>query len=291
MVITFMRILKRKKGNEQFFYLQHSFRENGKVITKEKYLGKEIPENIEQIKSEIKQQENQILYQKLDLIKQSFQKYWNSLPEIAKQKELEQIAIAFTYNTNAIEGSTITLFETMELIQHQIAPHKSLNDVKETEKHAKVFFQMLKEKQNFNKTALLQWHQQIFEETKAEIAGKYRDFHVRVGMYRAPDWQDVEQLMQQFFGFVKNNKNKMHAIEFAAKIHYQFEKIHPFGDGNGRIGRLIINNILWQNGFPMIIIEVKKRKQYYYALEKDENSFVQYFTRLYLAAHKKRYIE
>ena len=82
---------------------------------------------------------------------------------------------------------------------------------------------------------------------------------------------------------------KIHPVELAARAHYRFEKIHPFGDGNGRIGRLIINYILWYNGYPMIIIENKRRRQYYKALQKDEEGFLNYFLRRYLTVHKKRY--
>ena len=85
-----------------------------------------------------------------------------------------------------------------------------------------------------------------------------------------------------------HNKNKktLHPVELAARLHYQFEKVHPFGDGNGRIGRLITNHILWHAGFPILIIESKKRQAYYRALQSGEEDFVKYFFRTYLSAHK-----
>ncbi|MBS3138317.1 Fic family protein [Candidatus Woesearchaeota archaeon] len=280
-----MRILTRKRGSKTYFYLHHSIRVGDKVATKEKYLGPEIPASIESIKQSFLNELQSPLYHKFDSIKKHFQTEWARLPKVIQEKEKEEIAIAFTYNTNAIEGSTITLHEAREIIHDKIAPNKPLRDIRETETHSKVFLDMLSTKKNINIKLLLQWHQAIFGETKHEISGHFRDYLVRVGDYVGPDWQDVQKLMS---GLVLFLRKPLHPVELAARSHYQFEKIHPFGDGNGRIGRLLMNYILWWNGYPMLIIEYKKRKSYYQALGKDENGFVQYFFRRYLTAHKKR---
>ncbi len=283
-----MRILKRKKGRREYFYLQYSFRKGRKVITREKYLGKEIPKDIEKIKKQIKEELNQELVIKLEKIKKNFTKEWEKYPKSVKETLKEEISIAFTYNTNAIEGSTITLEETEEIIHHKISVNKPLRDVKETEFHSKVFLEMLDKKEKISKNLILKWHKQIFKETKPDIAGRYRDYLVRMKGYLAPDWQDVEKLMDSLIQFV--NKEKINPVELSAIAHYRFEKIHPFGDGNGRIGRLITNSVLWNSGYPMMIIEYKKRKSYYKSLKKSEEEFVKYFIRRYLSINKKRFI-
>jgi len=279
------------KGNEEFYYLQHSIRKDGKVVTLEKYLGKEIPceKELEKLKKEMLKENTLELNKKLEKIKVSFQKEWVSLPASAKEKALEQIAVAFTYNTNAIEGSKITLEETREIIEDKIAPNRPLRDIKETEQHAKVFLEMINKKEKITKELLLDWHMRIFRDSKEDIAGRFRNHLVRVGEHLAPDWQDVEHLMKEFFVYVNNKPKDTNIIEFAARAHYRFEKIHPFADGNGRIGRLIMNYLLWQEGYPMLIIDYKKRKSYYKAFLKDEDNFIRYFLRRYLASHKKRY--
>ncbi len=281
-----MRILKRKKGSKEYFYLQYSFREGKEVITKEKYLGKKIPENIESIEKQIKKKLKEDLYNKLKKIKENFAEEWKTYPESVKEKLKEEISIAFTYNTNAIEGSTITLEEAREIIHDKISPNKPLRDVKETEAHSKVFLEMLDKKEKISNELLLKWHKDIFWETKPDIAGKYRDYLVRIANHLAPDWQDVNKLMNKLIKYA--NTKKINPVELSAIVHYGFEKIHPFGDGNGRIGRLIMNYILWHSGYPMLIIEYKKRKSYYKALQKGEEDFVKYFLRRYLAVHKKR---
>ena len=284
-----MRLLKRKSGSKEYWYLQHSFRKKGKVVTKEKYLGEKIPEDIDKIKEAFKKEVKQDVYKKLEIIKKNFKAEWGKIPESARKRELKEISIAFTYNTNAIEGSTITLEETREIIQDKVAPNKSLRDIRETEAHSKVFLQMLEKKERLTHELLVKWHTEIFNETKPDIAGQYRDYLVSVGPYRAPDWQDVEKLMNELIEFVEESK-KMNHVELAGRIHYRFVKIHPFGDGNGRVGRLITNYVLWYSGHPMLIIEKKGRKSYYKALTKDEEGFVSYFIRRYLAVHKKRYL-
>jgi Fic family protein len=284
-----MRVIKRKKGREEYYFLQHSFRKDGKVITRERYLGKEIPRNIDEIRQELGKEAKKDLYRKLGTIKKNFQKEWKRTPKSARKSELKEIAIAFTYNTNAIEGSTITLEEAREIISDKISPNKPLNDVKETDAHSRVFLGMLENKEIISNMMLLGWHKEIFEGTVKDIAGRYRGYNVRVGQYIAPDWQDVTSLMNSLITYI-NAEKRINPVELSAIAHYRFERIHPFGDGNGRIGRLLMNYMLWHNGYPMLIIEYKKRKSYYKAFSKGEGAFIKYFMRRYLSVHKKRYL-
>lgn len=279
-----MNIVKHK----DYYYLAHSFRKEGKVVHREKYLGKKIPENIEEIKEKfLRECIKEGAIKKLKSIRKNFLKEWKTYPESVKKEMLIDLSINFTYNTNAIEGSTITLHETEDIIKRKIAPNKPLRDVQETINHSKVFFKILDTKKDLSVKDILQWHKEIFSDTKPDIAGKFRDYLVRVGDYRAPDWQEIDKLIKEIFLWYNKNKKIMHSIELAARAHCRFEKIHPFGDGNGRVGRLIIAYILRRNNFPLFIIEHKKRKAYYRALKKTENDFVNYCIRAYIRAHKK----
>ncbi|MBI4918477.1 Fic family protein [archaeon] len=271
-----------------FLYLSHSFRTEGRVVNREKYLGKTVPKDIEDIKeSFLRQCLKESAFKKINKIKENFKKEWENYPETIKKKILLDLSIDFTYNTNAIEGSTITLEETEDILKRKIAPNRSIRDIQETINHSKVFFKILNEKEELNLKTILSWHKEIFDQTKPDIAGILREYLVRVGSYLAPDWQDLKKLMKEFFDWYTKNKEVINPVELAARAHYKFEKIHPFGDGNGRIGRLIIAYILAKNNFPLLIIEYKKRRNYYKSLTKTENDFLMYFIRRYLAAHKK----
>jgi Fic family protein len=276
-----MRVIKRRKGSGEYFYLQHSYRKEGKVVTKELYLGKTIPENIEETKARLIYESHEALSNKLERIRNNFQKEWKRIPQSAQEKNLQEIAIAFTYNTNAIEGSTITLEEARLILEDKVAPSKPIRDIRETESHAATFLEMLKSNEKLSEKLLLKWHEEIFREPKPDIAGRFRNYMVRVGPYVAPDWRKVKKLVEQLVTFVY--KSELNVVEVAARAHYMFERIHPFGDGNGRIGRLLMNFILWKNGYPMLIIEYKKRKSYYKALQRTEEGFTSYFLRRYLS--------
>lgn len=282
-----MHITQRK----EFYYLSHTFRKGSTVVHREHYLGKEIPTAIESVKEAfLRRCLHEDAFKKLACIKKNFKKEWATYPESVKKELLVTLSVDFTYNTNAIEGSPITHEETEDIIKRKISPHKPLNDVQETVAHSHVFFKVLNETRKFSLPLLLEWHRELFSQTKLDIAGKIRDYLVRVGPYLAPDWQELRELLKEFFAWYSMSLNNMHPIELAARAHYQFEKIHPFGDGNGRVGRLIIAHTLKNAGYPLLIIEYKKRKHYYHALQKSEHDFLLYFIRRYIAVHK-RYIK
>ncbi|MBI2659379.1 Fic family protein [Candidatus Woesearchaeota archaeon] len=278
-----MKVMKHK----DYYYLAHSFRADGKVVHREKYLGKEIPKNLEEIRKEFLRECMQGTFKKLNAIRKNFRIEWKKYPGSVKKEILIDLSVSFTYNTNAIEGSTITLHETEDIIKRKISPNKPLRDVQETINHSKTFFKAINEKYELSADMLLKWHKEIFSDTKQDIAGRFRDYLVRVGSYRAPDWQEVNKLMKEFFEWLSKSKKTVHAVELAARAHYKFEKIHPFGDGNGRIGRLIIAYLLRKGNYPLLIIEHKKRKSYYHALSKSENDFVNWLIRKYISAHRK----
>ncbi len=293
-------IRKRNIGNKEFFYIEHSLKFGKKVIKKEKYLGKSIPKNIEELKKSFM---NDIYkekwYKKLDSIKHNFKEFVQKLPKEIKEKYIEHFMIKFTYNTNRIEGGSLTYKDTAKLLHDNITPsNRSVSDIKEAENHKNVFYEILNYNKDLNIKIILEWHYKLFKDTKHEIAGNIRNYPVEIigSNVELPIPTELNALLKDFFKWYEKNKNNVYPVELAALVHLKFVSIHPFGDGNGRISRLLMNFVLQKHGFPMLDINYNKRDSYYTALErsqktKQEHIFVQYFFKKYINDYKKYVIK
>lgn len=290
-------VVKRRKWNKTYYYLKHSVRKNNRQ--KEIYLGKSIPENIEEIKQNfLLEFYREEWLPHLEKIRNGYTKERNRMPKHAIDKQVEMFSISFTYNTQRIEGSTLTLKETADLLAEGRAPSdKPMRDVKEAEAHQKIFFEMLKYDRDLSLETVCLWHKKMFMETKPTIAGKIRDYEVgiRGSKFIPPKPEAVSLLLKAFFGWYAKNKRKLNSVELSALAHLKFVAIHPFGDGNGRISRLMMNYVLNRFGYPMLDIDYNERRSYYNALERSQTTqkdiiFLQWFMKRYIRSNR-RYLE
>ncbi len=284
--------VKKKNVNKQtYFYLEHSYRENDKILKKEKYLGKALPKNLEKLKKDfIFEIYKKKWFEKFDKIKERFSEELKKTPKSAKEKQIEAFSIRFTYDTQRTEGSKLTLRETFNLLEKGISPKsKPLRDVKEAEAHQKIFYEMLSYEKGLSLQIVLYFHKKLFESTSPDIAGKIRQHQVIISgsKFVPPFPAEINPLLEEFFSWYSKNRNMMHPIELAALTHLKFVTIHPFADGNGRISRLLMNFVLHKHDFPMLNIPYEKRAGYYSALEraqtkKEESIFLNWFFKRYL---------
>ncbi len=287
-------VRERLIGNKTYYYLEHSIRDGGKVVKIEKYLGHTLPENMDGIKREFMEEIfKKRWFNDLDHIKAGYARHLRLLPASARKKELETFAVRFTYNTNRIEGSKLTLRETSQLLEHGISPGaRHIRDIKEAEAHREVFLELMGSKKDLSNNLLLYYHRRLFESTKKDIAGQLRRHQVEISgsRFTPPLAVEVFPLLMEFFDWYKNIN--IHPVELAGLVHLKLVTIHPFSDGNGRISRLMMNMVLDRNGFPMLDIPYDKRAGYYTALEKsqtkeDEIIFLNWFFKRYIKENRK----
>ncbi|MFH1276731.1 MAG: Fic family protein [Candidatus Woesearchaeota archaeon] len=292
-----VNIRKEKRGKKIYFYLEHSLRTKDKVKKKRLYLGEGLPQNVEILKKKFLHDiYKEKWYPLLDSIKKDYVKDHKDMPKSIKEKELANFIIKFTYDTQRIEGSTLTLRETADLLEKGITPNeKPIGDVKEAEAHKKVFYEMLRYEKDLSLQLVLSWNKKLLQETKPDIAGKVRKHQVAIGgsKFLPPSPVEMDVLLDEFFKWYCKNKDKFHPVELAALVHLKFVTIHPFGDGNGRISRLMMNFVLHKQKFPLFSVPYKGRSSYYTALERsqvkgEEHIFVQWFIKRYVKEKVKK---
>ena len=171
------------------------------------------------------------------------------------------------YNSNAIENSTLTLKETEKiLLEMEVARDVSVREVFEAKNLACVvaYIRTKAQESEISKETILLLHKMLIGGIDDSIAGRFRKIgeYVRVGIHVAPAPEHVERMIEVTLLEYTAHLNDFF-IDKIAKFHLEFETIHPFNDGNGRIGRVLINYQLQRLGFPGIIIRDKEKKDYY----------------------------
>ena len=199
------------------------------------------------------------------------------------------INIEWTYNSNGIEGNTLTLRETQIVLEGITVGGKTLREHLEAINHEKAIEyieDLVKEKNPVTEWNIKNIHQLVLKEIDDKNAGKYRSENVAImgATHTPPGHLIVPELMEKLI-LNYQKWNKYHPIIKAALIHGELVKIHPFIDGNGRTSRLVMNLSLMNSGYLPVIIKKENRLEYYNALDKahttgDYTDFVKLVTNL-----------
>lgn len=173
------------------------------------------------------------------------------------------------FNSNAIENSTLTLKETEKiLLDMEVSRDVSVREVFEAKNLARVvaYIRTKASQADLTKETMLLLHQMLISGIDDRIAGRFRSTgeYVRVGTHIAPAPEHVERMVDVALMEYSSDLDT-YVIDKIAKFHLQFETVHPFCDGNGRIGRVALNWQLLRWGLPGIMIRDKEKAVYYRA--------------------------
>lgn len=187
------------------------------------------------------------------------------------QRLRDEFMVDFTYNSNAIEGNTLTLKETAMVLEGMTIDRKPLKDHLEAVGHRDAFLYMeelAQKKTKLRDTEIRNIHALVLMD-RPEDKGVYRRIPVTIaGAFTQPVQPYlVEPKIAELLLANEEWKKTMHPVERIARFHLEFEGIHPFVDGNGRTGRLIMNLELIRNGYPAINVKFADRKRYYDAFD------------------------
>jgi len=311
-------IYKKAIGNSDYYYLRASIRKKNKTITKDiAYLGNNLKDvrtklfSLPRYSKEIRKAYRTInkfieanhylqkikdlkikknIYFNKDLLEdvESCRLHWNKafqkLDNKTKDEIFKNFLVEFAFNTTSIEGNTITLKETQKLLIDYLTPkNRTLREIYDLQNTEKVFFELLN---NLNREVdhelICSIHNNLLENIDTRKGYRIIDVKVlRMGFKSTPAPYVLVD-MKLLIRWYNENKDKLHPLVLATVFHHKFEKIHPFMDGNGRTGRMLINYILMSKSHPPLIFQKKKRLEYLDELRKaDESSLTDFSSKFY----------
>lgn len=294
-------IYKKPVGNKMYYYLRASERKNGKIIIKDiAYLGssleeakknlEKLPRHSEKIRKayrtihnflesnhylqkakNMKLKKDEWLGEKtleIEACKIHYLHEFQKQPLLTKREIYKNFIIEFAYNTASIEGNTIKLEEARKLLDAGLTPkNRTLREIYDLQNTEKVFLNLLqnkenKEKQELSHNFIIDIHKDLMENIDARIGYRTSDVRVIKANFKATPAPYVKTDINLLLKWYEQNIKHLHPLVLAAIFHHKFEKIHPFMDGNGRVGRIVLNFILLQNNYPPLIVHKKKRDTY-----------------------------
>lgn len=298
-------IYKKKIGEKSYYYLRASERKDNKIVVKDiAYLGnsleevkkslEKMPKYSEKIRKayktihnflesnrylekvkELKLKKDGFLGERLievEACKLHYNTEFKMREILTKEEIIKNFVIEFAYNTTAIEGNTIKLAEAKNLLEDGLTPkNKSLREIYDVQNTEKVFFNLLNYKEELSHEFIIKIHKMLMENIDVRIGYRTSDVRVIKANFKATPAPYVKTDMELLLKFYNEEKDKLHPLVLASIFHHKFEKIHPFMDGNGRTGRMIMNYVLLKKNYPPIVIKTKERASYISALRKADS--------------------
>jgi Fic family protein len=222
---------------------------------------------------------------KKENLKQRARKHKNIVKEILDNPDIKnQFILKLTYHSNHIEGSTLNEKETAAVIFDNIAlPNKTLTEQLEAKNHQTALiylFDYIQRERCINEELIIKLHAILMNGVRSD-AGTYRNQAVRIVGVNLPtaNYLSLPKIMPKIIRLATKKTNDI--VSQSAEIHKSFEQAHPFSDGNGRIGRLLITAMLLKNNMAPAIIKQEQKQLYYTFLyraqTKDDNSQLENF--------------
>ena len=279
-----MRFKSRTIGKKKYRYAVKSVRLSPqKVVRLEKLYKNESAQELGQIFLVKEQQEHfkyalntfgpdhiftESVLQHIETNKFGYRRLLRGLTPVSLQDLLNRFTANFTYESNALEGNSLTLKDvSLVMFENISVPHKDLREIYETRNSRQVVELIHHNKFALTHQDIIKMHQLLVKDL--EVHTGYKQFPNIILGKTVPTTppEKVHEKMEELLQWYHQNKDKLHPLRLAAIFHGRFEQIHPFEDGNGRVGRFLINLILTKSKYPPLIIRKTQRVSYLKALE------------------------
>ncbi|MFH1916291.1 MAG: Fic family protein [Nanoarchaeota archaeon] len=298
-------VTKKIKGNE-YLYLVESVRKDNRIIQKTvKFIGKKRPITKEEfacMKMSHKKEDwilasftDELSYQdhhEMKSLSAQQKKYLASLDPVSREQEKERSLALFISSSNAIEGSTVTFQETFDFLFNDIAPTGKTKKEVHMATNLLAAYNYMEEhhKKLPTNEDICNLHTLTNRDIESEkTLGKYKRIQNYIGEAHTTSFLFTEERMQMLLSWIKAAFQKMDEFEVAFHSHAQFELIHPFIDGNGRVGRILLNWLLLYTGLMPLAINIRRRSEYISAIRNAQRGNLRAFCMFCKQEYMKQY--
>ena len=229
-------------------------------------------------------------FRKIEEIRVDYRKILKKISKTSLKDLLDRFTANFTYESNALEGNSLTLKDVAILMFENVSiKGKDLREIYETRNSRKVIEMIIKNRFSVNHKDIIKMHKMLVKDIGVGVGYKKFPNEIVGKNIKTTPPEKVYEEMGNLIKWYNTEKLKTHPLEIAALFHGKFERIHPFEDGNGRVGRFLINVILIENKYPPLIIRKSQRLSYLGALEKFDNNHQDTLIRFILEKFKETY--
>lgn len=282
-----IRFEQKKSRNTTYYYLTERVWIGCKYKKIQVFVGKSVPNDTTQFYTALKEKEIALIpkvnkdptsellpahYQHIALAQLNWKYFIAQLSTVKYQKTINHFAISFIYESNAIEGSRLSQKEVAAIVLKQYVK-KSLprHEVREAENAVLAFNHIQSHDFKISQKNIKQLHEIVI--SGLDIPTGFKTEAIVVNNKQTTGPKNVKAELNMLFSWYKQTKRVLHPLERALIFHNRFEHIHPFTDGNGRVGRLILNWMLLQDGYGVILFKNRNRVAYFNALDKGDGGW------------------
>jgi len=228
--------------------------------------------------------------EKMERMRLDYKNITRKLTKDILKDVLDRFTANFTYESNALEGNSLTLKDvSIVMFENASVEGKDLREIYETRNSRKVVEIIIRGGFDVSHRSIMRMHKLLMKDIDSRFGYKKVPNIIFGSRIETSLPENVDKDMDKLIKWYKDNKEKMHPVKLAALFHGRFEQIHPFQDGNGRVGRFLINVILTKHRYPPLIIRKSQRIAYLKALGDFDIKHTNNLERLILERFKDTY--
>ena len=300
-----IRIERKIIKNKPFFYLTEQINIGLYFKKIQVYIGKNIPNDLSAYYKKLQDKEIELIinnieeiyaldaqisleeYKKVETLRIKWKYFFINLSEYRKKLFWRDFAIQFIFESNAIEGSKLSQKEVEKIIKKQyIKKTAEKKEIIEVNNAIKAFELIRGNNFKLNQRSIIELHKIVT--IGLDIEAGYKKVNIVVNNKKTVSPDEVRESMSELLLWKNTQqKKKLHPFILATIFHNRFERIHPFSDGNGRVGRLLFVWMLLKSGYGVILFKNKNRRSYFSALDQADNSRPRKLFRHCIRVYKK----